>query len=148
MRQTKRRCATTASQCAKKNNAQCATTSFFSSQPLESSHHNQPQSSITTNIVVTTSFRQSKYSHNCTCQIDTQYTAHSIHQNSFLDKIPRKDLWVWVSTEMCSHYWVTPPFDFITAHCITPYICPYYSSHNIHSICLCSRICTIQIVLV
>ena len=68
--------------------------------------------------------------------------------NSFLEKIPRKDLWVCVSTEMCSHYWVTPPFDFITAHCITPYICPYYSSHNIHSICLCNCICTVQIVLV
>ena len=66
---------------------------------------------------------------------------HSVHGtlytskvDSFLEKIPRKDLWVCVSTEMCSHYWVTPPFDFITAHCITPYICPYYSSHNIHSI--------------
>ena len=80
---------------------------------------------------------------------------HSVHStlysskvNYFLEKIPRKDLWVCVSTEMCSHYWVTPPFDFITAHCITPYICPYYSSHNIHSICLCNCICTVQIVLV
>lgn len=62
----------------KKNNAQCATTSFFSSQP-------QAVTTINPNLqlppmVVTTSFHQRKYSHNCTCQIDTQYTAHSIHQ--------------------------------------------------------------------
>ena len=79
-RQTERGGATTASQCArKKTTAQRATVSFFSSQP-------QAVSTINPNLqlppmVVTTSFHQRKCSHNCTCQIDTQYTAHSIHQN-------------------------------------------------------------------
>ena len=114
-----------------------------------SGHHNQPQSSITTygchHILPSTQMFPQLYVSNRHSVHGTLYTSKV---NSFLEKIPRKDLWVWVSTEMCSHYWVTPPFDFITAHCITPYICPYYSSHNIHSICLCNCICTVQIVLV
>ena len=148
MRQTKRRCATTASQCAKKT--------MHNVQQPHSFHHNLKRSPQSTPI-----FNYHQYC--CyhilpSKQIFPQLyvsNRHSVHGtlytskvNSFWDKIPRKDLWVCVSTEMCSHYWVTPPFDFITAHCITPYICPYYSSHNIHSICLCNCICTVQIVLV
>ena len=41
-------------------------------------HHNQAQISITANGCH--HFHQRKYSHNCRCQIDTQYKAHSIHQ--------------------------------------------------------------------
>ena len=54
-------------------------------------HHNQPQYSITTNGCH--HFHQRKYSHNSRCRIDTQYTAHSIHQKwtiSFLRKFQEK----------------------------------------------------------
>ena len=132
-RQTERGGATTASQCAKKT--------MHNVQQPHSFHHNLKQSPQSTPI-----FNYHQYCcHHIlpSKQIFPQLyvsNRHSVHGtlytskvNSFLEKIPRKDLWVWVSTEMCSHYWVTPPFDFITAHCITPYICPYYSSHNIHS---------------
>ena len=73
-----RRCNYWFTMCKKKTTAQRATVSFFSSQP-------QAVTTINPNLqlppmVVTTSFSQRKYSHNGTCQIDTQYTAHSIHQ--------------------------------------------------------------------
>ena len=148
-RQTERGGATTASQCARKKNYCTTRNSLILFITTSSGHHNQPQSSITTygchHILPSTQMFPQLYVSNRHSVHGTLYTSKV---NYFLEKIPRKDLWVWVSTEMCSHYWVTPPFDFITAHCITPYICPYYSSHNIHSICLCNCICTIQIVLV
>ena len=143
-----RRCNSRLTMCKKKN--YCTTrNSLILFITTSSGHHNQPQSSITTygchHILPSTQMFPQLYVSNRHSVHGTLYTSKV---NSFLDKIPRKDLWVCVSTEMCSHYWVTPPFDFITAHCITPYICPYYSSHNIHSICLCNCICTVQIVLV